>query len=60
MSTTVEDVDRFLDAIAHVASGGAPPVPYELDVYTGDYWPISTDEAWSGAARRLGASCARG
>ena len=60
LSTTAEDVDRFLAAVADMAAGSAPPVPYDLDPHTGDYWPHTADEAWSSASRRLGASCARG
>jgi selenocysteine lyase/cysteine desulfurase len=60
LSTTADDVDRFLQAVARIASGEAPPVPYDLDPHTGDYWPHTSDPAWSSAGRRLGASCARG
>lgn len=60
LSTTAEDLDRFLAAVAEIAAGGEPPVPYDLDPHTGDYWPHTADEAWSSASRRLGASCARG
>ncbi|MGH9179998.1 MAG: aminotransferase class V-fold PLP-dependent enzyme [Acidimicrobiales bacterium] len=60
LSTRVEDVDRFLGAVARLASGEPPPVPYEQDPHTGDYWPVSGDGAWSSPGRALGASCARG
>ncbi len=60
LSTTTADVDRFLAAIADIAGGGEPPVPYDQDPDTGDYWPRTTDAAWSAAARRPGTSCARG
>jgi selenocysteine lyase/cysteine desulfurase len=60
LSTTTGDVERFLDAVARIASGEPPPVPYDQDEHTGDYWPHTTDPAWSSAARRLGATCARG
>lgn len=60
LSTTDTDIDRFLDAVARIAAGDAPPVPYDQDLYTGDYWPRTTEPAWSSASRRLGASCARG
>ena len=33
---------------------------YEQDPHTGDFWPVTNDRAWSDAARRVGASCARG
>ena len=60
LSTTGADVDRFLDAVARIATGEPPPVPYDQDAHTGDYWPRTGDPAWSTATRRLGASCARG
>ncbi|HVM01321.1 MAG TPA: aminotransferase class V-fold PLP-dependent enzyme, partial [Acidimicrobiales bacterium] len=60
LSTTADDVDRFLAAVAAVAGGDEPPVAYEQDEHTGDFWPVTSDPAWSGPGRRLGASCARG
>ncbi len=60
LSTTADDVGRFLAAVAQITSGAAPPVSYDLDPHTGDYWPHTSDRAWSSASRRLGASCARG
>jgi cysteine desulfurase/selenocysteine lyase len=60
LSTTDDDVDRFLAAMAAIAGGVRAPVEYEQDEYTGDYWPITADLAWSSAGRRLGSSCARG
>ena len=62
LSTTAADIDRFLAAVAGIASRSAPPVEYEQDPHTGDYWPAATVAGgdWSTAARTLGASCARG
>jgi hypothetical protein len=60
LSTTPADIDRFLVAVAAIAAATPPPVPYEQDEHTGDYWPRTDDAAWSSASRRLGASCARG
>jgi selenocysteine lyase/cysteine desulfurase len=60
LSTTAADVERLLVAVARIAAGDPPPVPYEQDAHTGDHWPRATDGAWSNAQRRLGASCARG
>jgi selenocysteine lyase/cysteine desulfurase len=59
LSTTASDIDRFLDALARVVAEPSP-VPYDQDLHTGDYWPQTDDDAWSSAARRLGAPCARG
>ncbi|MFL6204428.1 MAG: aminotransferase class V-fold PLP-dependent enzyme [Acidimicrobiales bacterium] len=60
ISTTAGDVDRFLAAVAAVGNGDPPPVPYDQDLHTGDFWPRGADTPWADAARRLGASCARG
>jgi selenocysteine lyase/cysteine desulfurase len=60
INTAGDDVGRLVDAIAVIAAGDAPPVAYEQDVHTGDYWPVTADDPWAQAARRLGATCARG
>ena len=60
LSTTPTDIDQLLDAVADIAAGSPSPVTYDQDIHTGDYWPQTTDERWASAARRLGASCARG
>ena len=60
LSTTEQDIDALLEAVADIAGGAPTPVPYVQDEHTGDFWPQTTDPAWSSAARRLGASCARG
>jgi selenocysteine lyase/cysteine desulfurase len=60
LSTTTADVERLVAAVASVADGSEAPVAYDQDLVTGDYWPRTSDEPWATAARRLGASCARG
>ena len=60
LSTTEADVDRFLDAVAVIAGGDPPPVAYDQDPATGDFWPRTADPDWADAARRPGTSCARG
>ena len=60
LSTTAADVDSLLEAVAAIANGTAPPVTYDQDPHTGDYWPDTADQRWASALRRLGASCARG
>jgi len=60
LSTTTEDVERFLGAMARIAVGEPSPVEYEQDPHTGDYWPSTAEGPWSAARRRLGAGCARG
>ena len=60
IATTSDDIDRFLHALAQIASGEASPVTYDQDDHTGDFWPRTDDAAWASASRRLGAACARG
>jgi selenocysteine lyase/cysteine desulfurase len=60
LSTTIADIDRFIDAVADIAGGTPAPLSYDQDPHTGDFWPHTTDEPWASEARRLGASCARG
>jgi len=60
LSTTVEDVDRFLEAVARLCDGSPPPVAYEQDQRTGDYWPSGESAPWSTGDRSLGATCSRG
>jgi len=60
LSTSVDDVDRLVDAVAHIASGAPAPVTYEQDVHTGDFWPQGDHPGWTAADRGFGAACARG
>ena len=41
INTTEQDVTRLLTAVARIASGEPPPVPYRQDPDTGDYHPCS-------------------
>lgn len=59
INTTVEDVDRFLAAVTHIAST-PPAFAYTQDPATGDYWPEGEVPGWTAADRAVGASCARG
>ena len=60
LSTSGEDLERLLAAVAVIAGGGEPPVPYEQDTATGDFWPVVDVAGWSVAERGPGSSCARG
>jgi len=60
LSTRAADIDRLVTAVAAIASGAAPPVEYEQDEPTGDWWPSSDDATWSSPGRHIGASCGRG
>lgn len=59
INTTIEDIDRFLEAMSEIA-GSAPQVEYTQDPATGDYWPEGEVPGWTAADRTVGASCARG
>ncbi|MEQ1788516.1 MAG: aminotransferase class V-fold PLP-dependent enzyme, partial [Acidimicrobiales bacterium] len=59
ISTSLADVDRLIAAVAAIVAT-APPVPYEQDPRTGDFWPVTEVEGWTVADRGPGASCARG
>ncbi len=64
ISSTVAEVDALLAAVTVVAqeasTGQIPPVPYEQDLHTGDFWPVTDRTGWSGHDRDSTASCARG
>jgi selenocysteine lyase/cysteine desulfurase len=59
LAATGADVDRLLAAVAAIASGDEPPVPYVQDVHTGDFWPEGAAPGWSQSDRAIGAFCAR-
>ena len=60
LSTSADDIDQLLAAVAAIAAGPEPPVPYEQDPETGDYWPLVDAPGWTAAERGPGSSCARG
>ncbi len=60
LSTTLDDIDRLLGAVADIASGRRGPVDYVQDAHTGDYWPAGDIPGWTASDRVVGASCARG
>jgi selenocysteine lyase/cysteine desulfurase len=60
INTSGSDIDRFLAAVADVASGRRPPVAYSQEPSTGDYWPAGNLPGWTWSDRATGASCARG
>ena len=60
LSTSADDVERLISAVAVIASGDAPPVDYHQDPGTGDYWPESDQLGWTAQERGHGAPCARG
>ena len=59
LSTSTDDIDRLVTAVADIASGRPAPVAYHQDPTTGDYH-LDDDIHPPGVGRALGASCARG
>jgi selenocysteine lyase/cysteine desulfurase len=60
LGTSGDDVDTLLDALRQLVGGGPPPVPYEQDQVTGDFWPVGSARGWGDDDRPAGAACARG
>jgi selenocysteine lyase/cysteine desulfurase len=64
ISTTAADVDALLAAVgalaAEASAGTPPPVPYDQDPRTGDFWPRTDRAGWSTHDRDSSISCARG
>jgi selenocysteine lyase/cysteine desulfurase len=66
LSSTVQDIEYLLGAVAVVAQEASasgvvsPPVAYNQDLRTGDFWPVTDAEGWAGHEREASASCARG
>lgn len=60
LSTSSQDIDRLISAMAAIASGDPAPVAYHQDPGTGDYWPASDQPGWTAQERGQGAPCARG
>jgi selenocysteine lyase/cysteine desulfurase len=60
LGTSGDDIDALVAAVTELAAGSPPPVPYEQDPDTGDYFPVTDEPGWRGAAAELGAACSRG
>jgi selenocysteine lyase/cysteine desulfurase len=60
LGTSSDDVEALLTAVDAVLHGGPPPVPYEQDNVTGDFWPMGQAPGWGDGDRPAGAACARG
>ena len=64
ISSSAEDVDNLLSAVTTIAraaaNGESPPVAYEQDPATGDFWPVVDAPGWRPDERGTGASCAVG
>ena len=59
LSTSTDDIDRLVSAVADIASGRPAPVAYHQDPTTGDFH-IDPTVAGPDGKRAIGASCARG
>jgi len=59
LSTSFEDIERLLSAVAEIAGGTAPEVPYRQDPRTGDFWPDGDAPGWSAHDRASGVPCGR-
>jgi selenocysteine lyase/cysteine desulfurase len=60
LSTSIDDIDRLIGAVADIASGRPAPVAYHQDPRTGDFHLEAGAAVPPGDDRALGASCARG
>jgi selenocysteine lyase/cysteine desulfurase len=64
ISSSAADVDALLAAVAQVsndaAAGRRPPIPYEQDTRTGDFWPVTDRPGWSRHERDSSTSCVPG
>lgn len=60
LGTTEADIAALLSALAELAGGAPPPVPYAQDPATGDFFPGDGRPGWWDRDRDAGAACARG
>ena len=60
LGTSGDDVDALLVAVAALAGGTPPPVPYHQDPVTGDFFPDTDAAGWTESDRPAGSGCAQG
>ncbi len=60
LGTTADDVEVLLGALAELAGGAPPPVPYTQDPASGDFFPETDLPGWSASDRAAGSACALG
>lgn len=60
INTTMQDVTRLLSAVARIADGSPPPVPYSQDPHTGDYQPCAGVPGQPPRSRAHQAPCSPG
>jgi selenocysteine lyase/cysteine desulfurase len=60
LGTSAADVEALLEAVAALAGGAPPPVPYRQDAETGDFNPEVAMPGWPDPTDLAGSPCARG
>ena len=60
LGTSGAEVSALVAAVSELAGGATPPVRYEQDPSSGDFFPVTDQPGWRGAAHEPGAACARG
>jgi selenocysteine lyase/cysteine desulfurase len=60
LGTSGPDIEALLAAVAELAAGKPPPVAYEQDRSTGDFFPVTEQPGWRNAAQEAGAACSKG
>ena len=60
LGTSGRDIESLVTAVAELAGGAPPPVPYEQDPATGDFFPLTGLPGWRDAATEPGAACSQG
>jgi selenocysteine lyase/cysteine desulfurase len=60
LGTSGQDVESLVAAVAELAGGAPPPVRYEQDPATGDFFPLTDLPGWRDAATEPGAACSQG
>ncbi|MGH9108283.1 MAG: aminotransferase class V-fold PLP-dependent enzyme [Acidimicrobiales bacterium] len=60
IGTSAADVDALLRAVAELAGGKPPAVPYRQDQATGDFFPDTDLAGWAMTGQSAGPACALG
>ena len=60
LGTSGRDIETLVAAVEDLAAGTPPPVPYQQDPGTGDYFPVTELAGWRNAGTEPGAACSRG
>jgi len=60
LGSSGQEIAALLSAVADLAAGTPPPVPYRQDPSTGDYFPVTDQPEWRDAPTEPGAACSKG